>query len=96
MKKLLLLFGFVILATSCTQDPADCYCELDGEYYVGDTQYRLGEFFEGRNCDQVKTDQRFQVQLLHASCGIACGTGQRITLQEAINGGSARFTETCN
>ena len=95
MKKVLLLFGLVVLATSCEVDPADCNCELDGEYYVGNTQYRLGDFVQGRSCDQLKADQRYQVQLLRPNCGIACGTGINITLQEAINGGSARFTENC-
>ena len=95
MKKLLILLALVTTITSCSSDDEFCDCELTGEYYVGNTQYRLGSLWQDRTCDEVRRDQRLQVQLLRPDCGIACGTGMRITLQEALNGGSARLSRNC-
>ena len=96
MKKILLLLGLITLATSCEKwDDEFCGCNIEGEYYTSDgTQYRINNRYEGRMCDQARSDTRYQVQLLRNGC-YTCGTGINVTLQDAINNGSVRLTDHC-
>ena len=97
MRKLLLLLVVALVGVSCEKfDEEFCGCDISGEYYGADgTQYRVNDRYEGRTCADARADSRYQVQLLRANCGYACGTGKRVTLQNAIGNGSVRLTDHC-